>query len=104
MTRIVSFIRGPKGSSLCAVSACTRSMNMPRCRIYTNTIKSSATSTPLPVPSALPIAPRIAWGVAPIPAAVRISRIAAPILTTAFAICSKICDTDVCSMDWLAWK
>ena len=31
MTRIVSFIRGPKGSSLCAVSSRTRAINMLRC-------------------------------------------------------------------------
>ena len=104
MTRIVSFIRGPKASSRCALSARTRFMKKPRCFRYTNTMNKRATRTPLPVPRALPIAPRIACGVAPIPAAVRIRRIAAPILTTAFAICSRICETDVCSMDWLAWK
>ena len=102
MTRIVSFIRGPNGASLCSVSPFMRSMNMPRCLKYTYVIKISATSTPLPVPNALPIAPRIASGVAPAQATDLIRRNAAPMLTTALAICSKICETDVCSIDWFA--
>ena len=62
------------------------------------TINKSAISTPAPVPSAEPMAPSWARLVGSAPTAVCIRSQAAAILTTAFASCSRICETLVWTM------
>ena len=74
----------------------------PRCERKQYSMKMSAMTTPEPVPSALPTAPRRAPSV---PSAAPLMRShAAPMLTTAFAICSRICETEVGTIVLRAWK
>ena len=63
-------------------------------------MKTRAVMTPLPVPMALPMAPRTARSVSVASAgADLIRRIAAPILMPALATCSRIWETEVWTID-----